>query len=224
MAAIKLDYKSRFKDAEWNIEAKEIIIGGLGGIGNGVATELAKLGHTLYIFEMDSVEYYNCIPQGYFIEQVGKPKFEAFKNTISKQVTNPQVFCEGKYEKDSLAGKIMFSCFDNMEARKNMFDNWKKLEDRKLFIDGRLLAEVFQVFVVTKGFEEEYEKYLFEDNEVENESCTYKQTSHIAKMLHGYIISMWNAWIVNSKHGAVVRSIPFYSEYIAPINMWTYEH
>lgn len=219
---IDIDYKARFKDAEWVVEPMEIIIGGLGGIGNGVATELGKLGHKLHIFEMDTVEYLNCIPQGYAIDQIGKKKFDAFAQTLSRYVPNPQVFSEGKYEHDSIASEIMFSCFDNMQARKDMFNNWKNLEERQLFIDGRLLAEIFQVFVVYPGREQDYEAHLFDDSEVETEPCTYKQTSHIAKMLHGYMINLFNAWIVNKKQGVYVRELPFFSEYISPLNIWNY--
>lgn len=218
-----IDYTSRFKDADWMGEPKDIILGGLGGIGNGVATELVKLGHKLYIYEFDDVEYYNCIPQGFFRSQVGMSKYEAFKQTVSAIVDKWQLSSEGKYTESSMANDIMFSCFDNMEARKLMFNKWKGQDDRKLFIDGRLLAEVFQVFVVQKGDEARYERHLFDDSEVETEPCTYKQTSHIAKMLHGYIINLFNAWVVNQKHGMVIRPMPFFSEYMAPMNMWNYE-
>jgi len=215
--------KSRFQDAEWNVEPIDIIVGGLGGIGNGVCTELAKLGHTLYIYEFDTVEYYNCIPQGFFVDQIGMKKFDAFKANVSRMTDRVNVNCEGKYIEESMSNDVMFSCFDNMVARKTMFNNWKNNPDRKIFIDGRLLAEVFQVFVVTPGFEDRYEHYLFDDSEVLSEPCTYKQTSHVAKILHGYIVALFNAWIVNKKHGVQVNSIPFFSTYIAGINLWEYE-
>lgn len=217
------NYKSRFQDAEWLVP-QEIIVGGLGGIGNGVCTELTKLGHTLYIYEFDTVEYYNCIPQGYNIDQIGMKKFDAFKQNVSRATDKVDVYCEGKYEKDSMASQIMFSCFDNMQARKDMFNNWAALEDKKVFMDGRLLAEVFQVFVVTPNSVDRYMEFLFDDSEVEEEPCTYKQTSHVSKMLHGYMVNMLNSYIVNTKYGMEVRPIPFYSEYNAALNMWNYDN
>lgn len=219
-----MDYNIRFKDAEWFGKQHDIILGGLGGIGNGVATELCKLNHNLYIYEFDSVEAHNCIPQGYSLEQIGLTKYKAFEDNVKKFVKTYNIQSEGKYNQDSLSSKIMFSCFDNMNARKLMFNNWKNNENRQLFIDSRLLAEVFQVFVVTPDNQDRYEEYLFDDSEVEVTPCTYKQTSHIAKMLHGYVISLFNAWLVNKKYNMEVRNLPFYSSYEAPINNWNYEN
>lgn len=218
-----IDYKSRFKDADWVTEPLDIIIGGLGGIGNGIAMELGKLGHNLYIYEFDNVEYYNCIPQNYYIDQIGKSKFNAYKENLLRIEPKANVTCEGKYTRDSMSGEIMFSCFDNMQARRDMFNNWKENPDRKIFIDGRLLAEVFQLYIVLPGSEEKYEKTLFDDSETEQEPCTYKQTSHIAKLLHGYTMAMFCNWLVNNKYNMQVRAVPFKSVYYASINLWDYE-
>ena len=87
---------------------------------------------------------------------------------------------------------IMISCFDNMEARKQMFAAWKEdvstcREENKhkyIFIDGRLNAEQYQVFVVTPDRIEDYEKYLFDDSEIPDDgACSYRQTSHFAAMI-----------------------------------------
>ena len=101
---------------------------------------------------------------------------------------------EAFYEKITVSTDIqenyVFSAFDNMEARKDLFTIWKSNPKREIFIDGRLLADQYEVFFVQKGMEAKYEASLFDDAEVPTVACTFKQTSHFAgicaaRMVHG---------------------------------------
>ncbi len=182
---------NRFKDADFMQKQEDILLVGLGGIGRGTATELALIEHNLTIYETDLVEAHNCRPQGYFVDQIGMTKFNAFQQTLNrffdKGSACPIEHINEMYGKDSQAFPIMVSCVDNMEARKHMFNNWKAQEDRQLFVDGRMLAEYFEVFCVVKDLEDQYEEYLFDDSEVLPQPCTYQQTPFVPKIIHGTI-------------------------------------
>jgi hypothetical protein len=93
---------------------------------------------------------------------------------------------------------ISISCFDNMKARKIMFNNWKKNEERLLLIDGRMTAEGIQIFTATKETENNYEKTLFEDSEVQDAPCSFKATSHTGAMIGSLITGIVNNYVTNN--------------------------
>lgn len=193
-------YRDRFKGADY-MQLKSIpniLLVGAGGIGNGVATKLLDLGYSFTIMDGDQVELHNCIPQGYNISNLGQKKVDAiitnyqnrFKVTIPlEQVhTVSEMFpCLGIIE------PITISAVDSIEVRKEIFEKWREQEDRLLFLDGRMLAEFFQVFAITKENENwYYDKYLVSDAaqsaDLEVGECTNQQNSFVAGILHGTII------------------------------------
>ena len=203
----------RFKDADWFGQNQDILLVGLGGIGKGTAEQLCLLGHRLSIFEEDTIEEHNCIPQGYFLKDIGKKKADAFLEIIRNYGLDLPEINVGKYQEDSIAYPIMISCVDNMRCRKDMFNNWKNQEDRLVFIDGRMLAEYFEVFVVTPENQDQYEEYLFDDSEVPAENCTYKQTRFVSGIIHGIIAQLFNNWLSNYTLDMNARSVPFKTVY-----------
>jgi len=203
------EYKSRFGDAPWFGKNKTIILGGVGGIGSWVALSLGRIGHDLVIFDMDTYDATNIAGQFCGISSIGKKKATVSAELVAEfSGMHPNVF--GKYTEKSLSSPIMIAAFDNMEARKTMFENWKKQEDRELFIDGRMTAEHFQVFGVQKGMEEEYEKHLFSDDEANALRCSFKATSHNAMGIAYIITGLVNNFLSEDPSG--LREIPFETE------------
>lgn len=200
---------NRFKDADWFGTNQEILLVGLGGIGKGTAEQLCLLGHNLYIYETDAVEEHNCIPQGYYKDQVGLTKIKAFSDNIQRYGLSLPEFMIGNYDESSMAAPIMISCVDNMKCRFDMFNNWKKQEDRQLFIDGRMLAEYFEVFTVTPDNQDLYEEYLFSDADVPTMNCTYQQTRFCASGIQLVILQQFNNWLSNKSYEIDARSLPF---------------
>lgn len=188
-----LGNQDRFKDADFMKVQVEVLLVGLGGIGNGVGQKLLDCNQHLVIYEPDTIEEHNCIPQGYFKEHVGLSKIDAFKHIASKRFEG-EVEVEHYnewYKEDSIAYPIMVAAVDNYETRRIMFNNWKQQPDRKLFMDGRMLAEWFQIFAITPETEDWYEQtYLsgLDDANEEKGLCTYQQTSFVASIIHGMIV------------------------------------
>ena len=195
--------KSRFSDASWFDKLNEfvvpIVIGGVGGIGSWLTFFLARMlppqSH-LIIYDFDVVEEINIAGQLFRISDVGRAKVTAIKEIVHSFSGYANIQKQAyAYDSESLKSPIMFSAFDNMKSRKIMFENW--MEEAKsypdsIFIDGRLNAEQFQVYYVTLEHAVRYEKdHLFDDKEVEDTNCSYKQTTHFAaaiaaKMVQGF--------------------------------------
>lgn len=200
---------SRFGDAHWYGEPQDIIIAGQGGTGSWVAMFLGRIGHSLYLFDMDAYEEVNIAGQNMMLSQIGKNKAEATKENILLQSGNKNVECYTTYSETSMSSPIMISSFDNMKARKILFDNWKKQEDRELFLDSRMLAEDGQVFIVQKGQEELYESTLFLDEEIAEAPCSFKATSHCGAMIGALVTAGLNNYLANKKLGVEIRELPF---------------
>ena len=185
--------KSRFRDAPFfeRAENTSVAIGGAGGIGSWLALYLSRVVKKIYLYDFDTIETVNLAGQMFSQKQVGMSKVRAVHDLVKEYGSSK---CEAFYEKITVSTDIqenyVFSAFDNMEARKDLFTIWKNNKDRELFIDGRLLADQYEVFFVQKGMEAKYEASLFDDAEVPTVACTFKQTSHFAgicaaRMVHG---------------------------------------
>jgi len=210
--------QQRFKDLIWFDTNYDITIGGAGGIGSWTAFLLGRIGYTLYVYDFDTVERHNLGGQLYNLNQVGMPKVDALQQNIEAFSENKNITpINQRLDENSIVTDYAFSCFDNMEARKTMFENWKKSDSRKLFLDGRMNAEEFQVFAVIPGREEEYEATLFHDSEVEDLPCTMKATSHTASAIGSYLTTIFTNYVANEKQGIVFRNVPFFLGFQLPI-------
>jgi molybdopterin/thiamine biosynthesis adenylyltransferase len=162
---------------------------GVGGIGSHLSFLLARQDCKLHLIDFDSVDLVNVGGgQLYGICDISKPKVEAIKEKIELLCDLPNITTyDEKYTENSFTCPIVFSCFDNMEARKVAFNKWKAQENRELFIDGRLGLSYGTVFTVIKGREEQYEDTLFNDSEVADAECTMKSTTHSATLIASLI-------------------------------------
>lgn len=212
--------KARFSDADW-LDPQEIIIGGVGGIGSWVALFLARIGHELYLFDDDEIDETNMAGQLYQISQIGLNKAQATKINILAFTGNYNVEVLGRYTKDSLVAPIVFSCFDNMAARKLMFEKWAEQENREVFIDGRMLAETGMIYCVLKGQEDDYRAELFDDSEVSEAPCSFKATSHCGAFIGSVMVSNLNNYLTNKKLGAEIRVTQFRTDFELPMIMLT---
>jgi len=230
---------SRFKDAPWfPTENVYTIIGGAGGIGSWLTLMLARAGFNPIVWDFDVIEEHNIGGQLFPQKSVNNSKVVALRRLV-KEFTDTDInVYDERYDKETMSHHYVFSAFDNMQARKDMFSNWKnyvkewkeageaikvakdlgvstvELElgrDAKtpIFIDGRLLMEQLTVFCVTPDKIEEYEKHLFDDSEVAEEPCTLKQTSHTAAMIASYMTSFFTNHFANTQTGENDRNIPF---------------
>lgn len=222
----------RVKGAEWFpfLHKTDIMVLGQGGIGSWVSLFLARIGADLHIFDHDMYESHNMTGQLVMSSQVGVNKAVAIKQTLSHLSPDTNVATYGKYSSLSPTNNIVICGFDNMEARKIAFANWKnnvekypESASRKFFQDGRLLAEQLQIFNIPGNRPDLIEKYekerLPEDSEVEEADCVFKQTTHCAAMIASHMVGFLTNWATNAFGDIPYRQVPFFYEYIVPVNM-----
>lgn len=222
---------SRFSGAVWfdNIQTKEVLLAGVGGIGSYVTFLLSRLHpRTIYLYDDDSVEAANMSGQLYSTDDVGSPKVNAMARMAEMYSGYYDIITYNeRFTEDSTATKVMICGFDNMIARRDFFNAWKGLvlslpESERaecLFIDGRLAAESFQVFCIrgddTFSMNKYDDKFLFRDSEAEETLCSYKQTSFMANMIASVMVNLFVNFCANQCDPLVPRDLPFFTEYSA---------
>lgn len=222
---------SRFSSASWygNVMSKNVILAGIGGIGSYVAFLLSRMRiNTLILYDDDVVEPANMSGQLYSEQDVGAPKVVALNNMLYRYSNYySAVRIPEKFTEESGAADIMICGFDNMQARKIFYNNWRQhvlgfpAEQRKncLFIDGRLAAESLQIFCLTGDDDFNNNRYssefLFNDSEADPTVCSYKQTSFMANMIGSLIVNLFVNFCANQCDPLVPRDLPFFTEYTA---------
>jgi len=220
----KTDNLSRFQGAMWFDAVQELIvtIAGLGGIGSWTALLLSRLNvQNILLIDPDKVEEVNMAGQLYKVTDIGDYKTYATISNIHDFSEYNRTDCiNNRIENTFLGTNILICGFDNMEARKRAFDKWldrvctlsPKEKSKSLFIDGRLDAEDLQIFCITGDnayfIEKYYKEYLYNDSEVEEAPCSFKQTSYLAAMIGSLITNL----VVNFASNTVVeysKVLPF---------------
>ena len=238
------DSTLRFSGAPWYNEIIKYrstlkyaaIVGGVGGIGSFLAFFLSRAQIDLYAFDFDTVEPVNLAGQLFSESDLYKSKIEAVSSFLKKYNPGGPAFI-GRTERltsDNYPRVVLnaFSCFDNMEARKTMFESWKLYNGRAaesstipsnndpfvpIFIDGRLSAEGYQIFCIPANNANrirEYEaKYLFKDTEADAVVCSYKQTTYMASIIAAKMAMYFINQICNSIPNTFPRVVPFIDEF-----------
>lgn len=228
----------RFKDASW-FPKEDIycLVGGVGGTGSWTTLLLARANFKPIVIDADVLETLNLAGQIFKRDSVGKSKVEAISEVVKDFVGEDITYFKDWYGEESMASEFMFSCFDNMKARKVFFENWfkyasefkekqenlKKIEPNHIVIepilfDLRLGFSNMEIYCVTLDKVEQYKKTLFDDSEVEDLPCTLKQTSHCAAMIASHTVAFFTNHMHNIYEGEKDFIIPFKWDYIIPLN------
>jgi len=217
----------RFSSIDWFGELREISIGGLGTIGTHLSLSLARTGdHTFIMYDDDKVEIENLSGQLFPKSSIGKYKTEAVIELIKAytEIDDDKLYpVNEKLLEGTYVSPVCFSCFDNMVARKAMFEQWCKLDNREIFIDGRMTIENYEVYTVTKGMEERYRATLFDDSEIPPQICSLKNTSHTGALIGARMTLMFTNHLTNIKLGIPMRTTPFKFREDMEINLITIE-
>lgn len=228
---------NRFKGADWFeiVQEQNVILAGLGGIGSWVSLFLSRLGpKTISLYDDDRFEEHNLSGQAFRINSLGRYKVEEAASIATDFSNYDKCYSfVGKYLEISSTSKIMICGFDNMGARKLFYNKWKEsiIQEESheyLFIDGRLTADMFQLFCIQGNdayAQDEYEmNWLFEDEDADETDCTFRQTSHIAAMLGTYITTYFTNFCSNLSPDNFPKRIPWFMEYNSIVNTYDFKY
>lgn len=210
---------ARISDAPWSGYKADISIGGAGGLGSWLALFLTRIGHTLTIYDFDTVGVENIGGgQFYSQSQAGMSKTDALRTNIFNFSGHRNITGYPRFNKGDIVKPITITTFDNMEARKDMLETWldlvkkKKKDDEQiyLFINLSMLPEGGFIEVIDKPSRaKQWLKEWVPSSEMPDLACTFKSTTHNAALIASYGVSMLNNVIFNRIQGEDLRYVPY---------------
>lgn len=191
----------RFSKALWFEPLQDLrpLVIGAGGIGSWLVHFLARAGAKPVVCDMDRYDVNNIGGQLCKLNDVNKNKAIALKDLIDSMLDGEeQLFAiEQQFNENSHANPFMFCAVDNMDARKLAYQKWLELgEQRELFVDGRMGAEVIQIHTATKT-KDEYMDSWFPSSEAVALPCAYKATSHIGSMTASFMVNVLTNYLAD---------------------------
>jgi hypothetical protein len=217
----------RFKSAPWYPSQESettVLVGGAGGIGSWTAMLLSRAGFKPMVYDFDMLELHNLGGQLYPKTGVGKYKVDVLREVLSDFCDDVIDISKSKIDEHSPTNVYVVSAFDNMQARKDMFNSWLQVFGESpdaIFIDGRLEAEQMFIYCVTSKNKDQYIKLLEgeDDKNIADAPCTMKQTSHAAAMIASHIVGFFTNHITNVVEQDDSRNVPFRWEYFIPMDL-----
>lgn len=150
-----------FFDPEKQRFAK-VYVYGAGSVGSHVVYLLAKIGvKGIVVTDFDVIESANIGNQFYKIDQIGMKKIEALKQNIleftGENIQTKDYELTGEDELDVAANSIHILTFDNIPARKMVFEQLRGFP--VTLIDTRAGGQGYQVYEINMGEEEQCKSY-----------------------------------------------------------------
>lgn len=178
--------------SQQQLSQERILIVGVGAVGRQVAITLAAMGaKNIRVCDMDIIDDSNVATQAYPYAHIGQKKVKSLIQTM-RQLSDDSNFEEDespwnpkKYIEYNPT--ILFSCVDKMNVRKSLYLFFKK-NGGKLFLDGRMLAEMGHLFCYDSSNIDEYKDTLFSDEAAIQGRCTARGTLYMASILANQMV------------------------------------
>jgi sulfur carrier protein ThiS adenylyltransferase len=175
---------------------------GVGAIGRQVALQLAALGVSrLTLFDDDTVQTENLAPQGYWPDDLNRPKVQATTDVCQRiyppvQITALAARFKRFTPRDwKICGEpIIFCCVDSIVTRRMVWDSVRSTA--RFFVDGRMSAEVIRILAAGDPITDiNYGRTLFAGDEAYVGACTARSTIYTASIAAGLMVHQFCKWL-----------------------------
>jgi sulfur carrier protein ThiS adenylyltransferase len=181
--------------AERIADCKATVIG-VGAIGRQVARQLTAMGIPwLQIIDFDIVEESNLASQGYFQNDLGRPKVEATGQICQEINPGLELYTlNDRFKRSTDIGDVVFCAVDRIDTRRLI---WQSVKDRiRFFCDGRMSAEVLRVLTACDlQSRQHYPTTLFQSQEAFIGACTAKSTIYCANIAAGLMLAQFTKYL-----------------------------
>lgn len=183
------------------LEKTKFIVIGAGAIGSFFVATLGKMGaRDITVYDDDTIENHNLANQLYPLYLVGKPKVEALEDVAFDYGEAKIKARNERWNHDTAEdGDIVVVAVDNMDVRKAIWDYYKD-RPHKLFVEGRMAAQVFRVYAVeatNKAAKDFYETTLYPQAEAVPDRCGQKSIIYTVLQVSGQMLSQIKRYLMN---------------------------
>ncbi len=194
-----MDFRRQLSLLDPNSILFPVTLIGCGGIGSPTALMLAKIGcQQLTLIDPDIVEDHNLPNQLFPLSDVDNTKVDACKKMVNQFSECSVSVVPEKFNGNCELSGIVISGVDTMKARAEIWEKVKFNLEVPLYIDGRIGAEIIQVYTIQPSQIEDielYEKSLFPDEEALGLPCTARAIIYTGFTVAGLIGSQFKKWI-----------------------------
>lgn len=182
------DYRKQSELIEAETFDTPIHVIGCGALGSWLTFFLLKMGFkNINVYDFDTIEEHNIPNQMFAENQIGLKKTVAMFETYCLNFNDDSSFLRlncndtrvNRQTASNLEG-IVFSCVDNMDTRKRLYEACFKNGKAELWIEGRIGLFGSYIYTLTNRDEEHFKKYeetLYADEEAEVSACGISQTA-----------------------------------------------
>lgn len=175
----------------FNASRYSAVLIGAGGIGAMTGITLAKMGiGKLSIYDFDQVDEINLATQFHRLSDIGKEKSAALSDAILDYsgLMSSAKNCRVDQKSEIEPCHLIISAVDNITARKEIWTAVKEAAPL-WYLDTRMSAEYFQIFIVDMSKKEWYADALAhqDEHQIPDEPCTSKATIYTACIAAGHI-------------------------------------
>ena len=189
---MELELSSRYSNLMNNFHEYSFHVLGCGAIGSSAAIQLARSGATkFFLYDMDKVETVNIGVSQYDSRHVGYKKVDALEEIITQINRDVEISTvHGEFKEYWYNGKkdIAILGFDTMNVRMEAVKILCATKQKPLcIIDGRMGAEHYQQYLISKPDITKYEKIWYSDEDMSTDPCNAKATSYCSNMSGSFI-------------------------------------
>ena len=170
-----------------------ILVIGAGSVGSFVVMSLAKMGcNDITVFDFDTVEDHNMPNQLYRISDIGKSKVIALKEIV-KDFTGIEINAVNEKFDFKTYKSVTIVAVDSMSLRKDIWDKAKRNININIYIEARMGKELMYIYSLRnldRTASEEYDKFLYSDEETAETPCTERAIVYNMNMIAGFIANM----------------------------------
>ena len=170
---------------------------GCGAIGSSAAVQLCRMGGDVFnIYDFDIVEEANIGVSEYTQGDIARPKVIALEEHLKNISPLTTIYTNNErfkaYAPTGEGRDIIILGFDSMKSRLEAVSIIcnkiiPKEYQPKCIIDGRMGAEHYQQYIISKPTLSKYKKYWYTDDSGSEEPCNAKATSYCSKMSGSFI-------------------------------------
>jgi sulfur carrier protein ThiS adenylyltransferase len=149
------------------------------------------------LIDHDTVETVNLAPQGYFEQDIGRPKVTATGDQCCQINSSLSLHTEQeRFRRSMQIGNVIFLAVDSITTRQHI---WDAIKDRADFVcDGRMAAEALRVLTACdRQGRAHYPTTMFTAEQAYAGACTAKSTIYCANVAAGLMVGQFTKWLRN---------------------------
>jgi sulfur carrier protein ThiS adenylyltransferase len=202
LATVNRDLRQRGLVPPERLAQCDAVVIGVGAIGRQVAIQLAALGIArLTLFDDDCVQVENLAVQGYWPEDILRPKVDATAELCRRMHPSIQLNAVPERFKRSTprplstnGDRMVFCCVDSIVTRRQIWESVRT--SASFFVDGRMNAEVMRVIAAEEpAVDTYYQGTLFQAEEAFAGPCTARSTIYTASIAAGLMVHQFTKWL-----------------------------